>query len=84
MDKDIKRDINGKPITRKNSVPFQHEKEVDDAVHGLGKEIDSLIKKIKNPKLTSEVKKTIKDVINEFDVKLKEWEKYKKGMSSYV
>lgn len=86
-DKDISgaiRDINGKPITRKNGTPFQHKKEVDDAVRGLRKERDSLIKSIKNPKLTPEVKKSINDAINEFDIKINEWEKYKKGMSSYV
>lgn len=74
------RDINGKPITRKNGVPFQHLKEVDDAIRGLKRERDSLVKSIKNPNLTPEVKKSIKDVINDFDIKINEWEKRKKGI----
>lgn len=74
------RDINGKPITRKNGVPFQHLKEVDDAIRGLKKERDSLVKSIKNPKLTPEVKKSIRDAIKEFDIKINEWEKHRKGI----
>lgn len=78
------RDINGDPITRKNGIPFQHIKEVDDAIRGLIKERDSLVKSINNPKLIPEVKKSITDAINEFDIKINEWEKHKKGMSSYA
>jgi len=74
------RDINGKPVTRKNGIPFQHLKEVEDAISGLKKERNSLIKSIKNPNLTPEVKKSIRDAINEFEIKINEWEKHKKGM----
>lgn len=82
-DKDISgaiRDIGGKPITRKNGVPFQHEKEVNDAVRGLKKDRDALVKSVKNPNLTPEVKKSIKDAIKEFNIKINEWENHKKGM----
>lgn len=77
-------DINGKPITNKKGVPFQHLKEVEDAIKGLKKERNSLIKSINNPNLTPEVRKSINDAINEFDIKINNWEKYKKGTLSYV
>lgn len=86
-DKDISgaiRDINGRPITNKTGVPFQHLKEVEDAIKGLKKERNSLVKSINNPNLTPEVRKSINDAINEFDIKINDWEKYKKGASSYV
>ncbi len=81
-DKDISgaiRDIKGNPVLDKSGVPYQHYKEVDDAVHGLKKERDSLVKSIKNPNLTPEVKKSIRDAINEFDIKINEWERIKRG-----
>ena len=86
-DKDINgaiRDINGKPITKKNGIPFQHKKEVEDAIRGLKKERNSLVKSINNPNLTPEVRKSINDAINEFDIKINDWEKHKKGASDYV
>ena len=73
------RDIKGNPVLDKNGKPFQHYKEVDDAIRGLKKERDSLVKSIKNPKLSPEVRKSIKNVINEFDIKIDEWERIKKG-----
>ncbi len=73
------RDIKNDPILDRNGKPYQHYKEVDDAVNGLKKERDSLVKSIKNPRLTPEIKKTIRDAINEFDIKINEWEKIKRG-----
>ena len=73
------RDIKKEPILDKNGRPYQHYKEVDDAVRGLKKERDSLTKSIKNPNLTPEVKKSIRDAINEFDIKINEWERIKRG-----
>ena len=73
------RDIKGNPVLDKNGRPFQHYKEVEDAVRGLKKERDSLVKSIKNPKLTPEIKKSIRDAINEFDIKINEWERIKRG-----
>ena len=81
-DKDISgavRDIKGNPVVDKNGRSFQHYKEVDDAVRGLKKDRDSLVKSIKNPNLTPEVKKSIKDAINEFEIKINEWENIKRG-----
>ena len=73
------RDIEGNPINRSGGKPFQHFKEVDDAVKGLKKERDSLSKSIKNPNLSPEIKKTIRNVIQEFDIKINEWENIKRG-----
>ena len=73
------RDIKGNPVVDKDGKPFQHYKEVDDAINGLKKERDSLKKSIKNPNLTPEIKKSIKDAINEFDIKINEWENIKRG-----
>ena len=73
------RDIKNNPVLDKNGKPFQHYKEVDDAVRGLKRERDSLVKSIKNPKLTPEIKKSIRDAIKEFDIKIDEWERIKRG-----
>lgn len=73
------RDIKNNPVLDKNGRPYQHYKEVDDAVRGLKKERESLNKSIKNPNLTPEIKKSIRDAINEFDIKNNEWEKIKRG-----
>ena len=73
------RDIKNNPILDKNGRPFQHYKEVDDAIRGLKRERDSLIKSINNPNLKSEIKKSIRDAINEFDIKINEWERIKRG-----
>lgn len=81
-DKDISgaaRDIKGDPITDSKGRPFQHYKEVDDAIRGLKKERDSLVKSIENPNLTPEIKKSIIGIINEFNIKINEWENIKKG-----
>lgn len=81
-DKDIegaKRDINGNPITNKFGIPFQHFKEVDDAINGLIKERDSLIKSLSNPNLSQDVVDLIKKAIKDFDKKIIQWGKIKKG-----
>lgn len=81
-DKDISgaiRDIKGNPVIKPTGNPYQHYKEVDDAIRGLKKERDSLVKSIKNPKLTPEIKKSITDAIKEFDIKINEWERIKRG-----
>lgn len=81
-DKDISgaiNEINGKPVTRKNGVPFQHVKEVEDAIRGLTRDRDSLKKSIKNPNMQPEIKSTIKTVIKDFDVPINKWDKIKRG-----
>jgi len=43
----------------------------------LKKDRSSLIKSIQNPNLTPEIRKSIQDAINEFDVYINNWNKIK-------
>jgi hypothetical protein len=79
-DKDIEgaiRDINGNPVPDGKGGTYQHYKEVDEAINGLKKERESLIKSIQNPNMPPEVEKAIKDAINEFDIYINRWNKIK-------
>ena len=70
-------DIKGNPITNNNGKPYQHYKEVDEAVEALKDEKASLIKSIQNPKMIPEIKKYIQDVIQEFDLIINKWKHIK-------
>lgn len=71
------RDIKGNPVINPFGKPYQHYKEVDEAIDGLKKDRSSLIKSIQNPNLTPEIRKSIQDAINEFDVYINNWNKIK-------
>lgn len=79
-EKDIEgaiKDIIGEPIMKDEKTPYQHYKEVEEAINGLKKDRDSLEKSIRNPNLPPEVEKSIKDAINEFDIHINNWNKIK-------
>ena len=79
-EKDIEgaiRDITGKPIPDGKGGTYQHYKEGDEAINGLKKERDSLVKSINNPNMTPKVEKAIKDSIHDFEIQINRWEKIK-------
>ena len=71
------RDMNSDPIRKSNGVPYQHYKEVEDAINGLEDEVDSLKKSLRNPNLSAAARKAIRDAIKEFENKIGEWNKIK-------
>ena len=72
------KDIKGNPIQKPDgNGSYQHYKEVDDAVRGLIKEKDSLIKSIQNPNLKPDIKDYLKSVIHDFEIKIDEWNRIK-------
>lgn len=81
-EKDIEgaiKDIQGDPILKKDGVPWQHYKEVDEAIEGLRKEKNSLIKSIQNPNLEPEIRNRIEEVINDFEIQINRWDTIKGG-----
>lgn len=71
------REIQGNGLMKPNGTPWQHYKEVNDAVIGVEKSLKSLKKSLKNPNLEKDAKAAIKKSIEDFKKVINQWNSIK-------
>lgn len=72
------RDIEGKPITRKDGKVYDHLDETSKALRGLKRSQKSISDSLKNPNLSPGTRSKLEKELSKIDYYFKKWSKIKK------